>query len=109
MLKKYKTVLIILVIVVIGFVAYNIFVVGNNNDDAALVSVSAANADTSGGELLILLNTLRAIDLDTSIFQNSEFRGLIDFSIDINPEPVGRSNPFAPIGIGNIVTPVDGQ
>ena len=106
--KKHKKLFIILIVVIIGFIVYSFFFTGSSDDDAPLVSESAAASDASGGELLVLLNTLKGIDLDTGIFEDTTFRSLIDFSVEINPEPVGRDNPFAPIGVGNVVVPTDG-
>lgn len=56
-------------------------------------SESALAADS---EILSLLEDLREIDFNERFLTSSEFRSLQDFSIDIQPQPLGRDNPFAP-------------
>ena len=49
-------------------------------------------------ELLAELLQLREIQLDDSLFRSQTFQSLKDFSRPIVAQPVGRENPFAPIG-----------
>lgn len=56
--------------------------------------------DIADRELVESLLTLRAITLSGSIFTDPAFRSLKDFGTPIVAEPVGRPNPFAPIGQG---------
>lgn len=53
---------------------------------------------SKGSEILALLADLENIRLDEGIFSNPMFQELQDFSRELNPEPKGRSNPFAPLG-----------
>ncbi len=41
------------------------------------------------------LNELKAISLDGAIFSNPRFNALVDFSEPVNPQPVGKPNPFS--------------
>lgn len=50
-----------------------------------------------GQDLVETLLALRAVNLDGTIFTESAFMGLQDYSTPIVPEPVGRTNPFAPL------------
>lgn len=45
-------------------------------------------------EILTQLNRLRAIDMDTSVFNSPAFLSLQDFAISISEQPIGRENPF---------------
>lgn len=58
---------------------------------------------TTNGEVdsdvVATLLTLRAVSLTGSIFEDPAFQQLQDFGSEIMLEPVGRPNPFAPIGI----------
>ena len=47
--------------------------------------------------IVATLLTLRAVKLDGAIFSGTEFGRLKDFSTEIVSEPVGRTNPFAPL------------
>lgn len=49
-------------------------------------------------ELLVTLSNLRTIKLDETVFEDPVFMSLSDFGVTIPPEPVGRRNPFAPVG-----------
>lgn len=61
--------------------------------------VSAQNEDESdaASEALQIVNTIEAINLDTSVVTNDVFTSLEDFSREIEAESVGRPNPFAPL------------
>lgn len=100
-LKKYKTTLLIIAIVIIAFIAYG-FLFGGEKDDNLLTSDSALeNPDSAGAvvesDMLTLLLDIRSIKLDKSIFSDEAFKSLEDFGQDIVPEPIGRENPFAPV------------
>lgn len=68
----------------------------------------AAVGQSQASEFVVLLDNLRSVDLKSPIFSNPAFSGdLQDFTTPLPDRQKGRSNPFAPIGTGNItVTPV---
>lgn len=72
------------------------------SSDTSLLDTTTDTAatDPASQEVLETLLALRAISLDGTIFQNPAFQSLQDFSTEIVPEPVGRQNPFAPLGVG---------
>ncbi len=49
-------------------------------------------------ELLATLLELHSITLDTSVWVDPSFQSLRDFGVALAPAPVGRDNPFAPLG-----------
>jgi hypothetical protein len=51
-----------------------------------------------GNDLLFTLLKLGSLELDESIFKDSLFKKLVDFSVKLKAQPVGRLNPFSPIG-----------
>lgn len=68
-----------------------------------LTTTSAPDASTGaigGGdqEIIGTLLSLRAVTLSGSIFEEPAFLTLQDFGTTIVLEPVGRENPFAPLG-----------
>ncbi len=94
--SKYKTIILVGVLVVIGFFAYSYFFTGT--PQAALTaSTPSANAAVDQ-DLIALLSTLNSIKLDGTIFSDPSFQSLQDFSQALVPEPVGRQNPFASLG-----------
>jgi hypothetical protein len=96
--KLVKKIIIIGVVVILGLFAYRFFFV--RVDEEAL---NAIGGETSavGREVLALLSELRAIELTGGIFEREDFRSLEDFGVAIQPDTIGRRNPFAPIGVSN--------
>jgi hypothetical protein len=103
--KKYKKIIYVLVAVILLFALYNFFFAGDD-DGALLVSeVSGSGNVDVGREILASLLEIRAFKLDESIFENKGFKLLLDFSQEIESQPVGRPNPFSPIGIDVEIIP----
>lgn len=95
-LKKYKNIIIIAIVIVIVAFAYNLFV--DKTDESLLTSeVRGVENPVLETDLLSILIDLRLIKLDDSIFSSQAFQSLRDFGQDIVPEPIGRENPFAPV------------
>lgn len=100
-LKKYKTLLIIVVLVFIAFIGYSMFFNKTNNSSV----LTSQNTSIKGGgdnELLVLLINLKSITLDDSLFNDPAFKKLVDFGQELIPEPTGRQNPFSPVGSDGI-------
>lgn len=47
-------------------------------------------------EILELLRDLKRLSFDEALFRDPRFRSLVDFSVELAPEPKGRRNPFLP-------------
>lgn len=96
--SRYRNIFIIVVLVIAAFLVYSFFFTGKSD---SVLSQSAGNASASvDNELIALLLELKALKLDDSIFSIPTFQSLQDFSQALVPEPVGRQNPFAPLGSG---------
>lgn len=96
--KLVKKIIIIGVIVIVGLFAYRFFFV--RVDEEALRELESGASDV-GREVLSLLSELQAIELTGGIFEREDFRSLQDFGVAIQPDQIGRRNPFAPLGISN--------
>ena len=97
-----KLVIVILILVVLAG-AWYVTSSSSSSGDTAISSQNAAGGDTS---VLQSLLTLRAIKLQGGILSNPAFATLRDFSVQLVSEPVGRTNPFAPLdGTSAIVAP----
>ena len=99
MSKLTKRIIIGAVVVIVGLIAWRFFVV--SPPEEALEGISTSR-QTVGRELLVLLSTLRSLTLEDQVLNDPEFMSLRDSSVPIEPNPLGRRNPFAPIGIGNV-------
>lgn len=101
-LKKHMVIVFVLVAVVVGGVWYGMS--GGGVETGALLTTDTVNdsgsptEDAVDRDLVETLLTLRAITLSGTIFNDPAFLSLRDFGTMIVPEPVGRANPFAPIG-----------
>ena len=71
---------------------------------SSLLSSSPAPSDESQ-QLLTTLGDLHSVTLDNGIFKNQLFMSLTDFGTVIPTQPVGRHNPFAPVGSAPAPTP----
>ena len=93
---QYKNVFVIVALVLIAFIGYSFFV--NGNKEEVLTNVNVEGNTRVDNELIALLLELKSIRLDESVFADTTFQSLQDFSQTLVLEPVGRVNPFAPLG-----------
>lgn len=99
MSPRIKNSALIVILIALIFIAYSLFLRGEDNDEL-LVSQGAAHTEGSTGavsEFLLLLQTLNRLRLDTSIFNDIAYRSLRDESVELVGQPRGRTNPFAPL------------
>lgn len=95
-LNRYKIPLLVVALVVIGFIAYTYLFGGASPRDLLVSESSDLAASGAEQELLTLLLELRSLELPGHVFDDPSYRTLEDFSQELTPLPVGRSNPFAP-------------
>jgi hypothetical protein len=69
--------------------------------EAALFSKTEISGESIAlrDEFLELLAALKTVQLDTSFFSDPRYLSLVDWSVTIKPQPVGRRNPFLPVGV----------
>lgn len=51
-----------------------------------------------------ILQKMAQVNLDDSIFSNITFQNLKDNTVSFSPQPAGRNNPFAPVGVDAFIT-----
>ncbi len=105
-----KLLINILIVLLVGagaFVAYSYFM-GGDEEVTSGVQVVGGNSATiasagEASEFVILLDSLKTVDLKSTIFSNQAFAvDLQDFTTPLPARPRGRSNPFAALGSGNL-------
>jgi hypothetical protein len=78
------------------------FVIGSNSfaqeGTLAVEPLLPSDVSNDGAKILAILDEMKSITLDASIFANPMFLNLSDFTVELTPEPISRPNPFAPIG-----------
>jgi hypothetical protein len=103
MTPKLKKIILIILIAIILFVVYAVFIKKDptNTADGNLITrggVLSEDARALGNQISQALLRLEQIKLDRNIFTNNIYITLVDRSEPIIDEPIGRPNPFAPIG-----------
>lgn len=104
-----KLLINILIILLVGagaFAAYSYFMGGEEETASGVQVVGGGSATIASSgeasEFVILLDSLKSVDLKSKIFDNQAFAvELQDFTTPLPVRPQGRSNPFAPLGGGN--------
>ncbi len=110
----------IIIFIAIGLFLFSIyfFFIRKPADTAPLVSTTAPEGSlfpdgtvaepAIAQDFLNLLLNVQTIKLDDSIFSDIAFTSLRDSSITLIPDGTeGRPNPFAPIGIDIMATPIE--
>lgn len=95
MSSRVQNLLMLLGIVLIAGLGYYLY---TQNSATTLQNASVASRTQIAVEsnlFLRRLNELKSISLDGAIFSNPRFNALVDFTEPINPQPVGKSNPFS--------------
>ncbi|HUO50141.1 MAG TPA: hypothetical protein VMU25_01035 [Candidatus Paceibacterota bacterium] len=73
------------------------------------LSTGNPEADAANQNLVSTLLTLQAVQLDGTIFSDQAFLSLKDFTTQVINEPIGRTNPFAPLSRAAIVATSTGK
>jgi hypothetical protein len=100
-IKRYKGIIMAVAVITIAVLAYTVFFRNSseNNLDIALGDIITPEVEINN-DLIGLLLELRVLTLDQSLFDDERFKSLSDFSVTLQPQPIGRRNPFLPLGIG---------
>lgn len=90
-----------LAILIAALIVYQlVFVSGDEGEELGLDAVSGETGEGEADEFLDILLSLQQINLSAAVLTNPIFASLVDFSTELQPQTPGRSNPFAPIGVG---------
>ena len=91
-----KTWIWVTVIIIAAAIGYFYFYGSSTPPTTGLVQSGAAGS-AIGSDVLTLLNQIQSLNIDTSIFSDSGYNTLRDYSVAIPSVNVGRPDPFAPI------------
>jgi len=105
--SKYKKIILTILITIVLFFAYSFFFGESSQNDELITSTASTGTsrtanDVVGAEIIQALNHIEALKLDRTIFEDPIYRSLIDRSQEIEPEPVGKNNPFDPINTSGV-------
>ncbi len=94
--NKLKLILVIAAVALAMFLVYAFFLKSAPAREGLVTT--AAPVDRNTASTLRLLDQMKSLGLDRSIFSNPLYQRLQDFGVEILPQPYGRPNPFASIG-----------
>lgn len=97
-MEKYKKTIIVGIIIAAGLIAYSFLRPDPTVESMLQVTERQNSAQVLGDEITTAINQIQSLKLDNVIFSDPIFLKLIDHSRPIVAEPIGRTNPFAPIG-----------
>ncbi len=106
MTGKIKSIVFIVIIFIILLIGYLYFFKPTSEDSAPLISSSTSDESGVGMKIISLLSEMKKIVIDQKIFSGASFLSLRDFGVEIRPELVGRTDPFAPLGFDTRQTSV---
>lgn len=85
----------LIVLSLLGLAAFAYYLLVMQGDTALNTSVNET-ASIESQIFLEQLNQLKSVSLQTEIFSDQQFRSLVNQSATVQPQPVGRTNPFIP-------------
>ena len=97
--QRYKNYILGVALIVLLFGAYAVLFGGEKGGVLTVLEPEGPGTAVER-ELLSTLLELRSLQLNEAIFSDPAFRSLRDFGQPLTPQPIGRNNPFAPLGVG---------
>lgn len=98
-LKENKKAIIFLVLILLVFWLYK----RSGTEIEPLISVldgEGASQQIIGKELIDELQRLKDLNrINVDFFDNPDFQSLEDISVEVSPQPLGRTNPFIPYNL----------
>lgn len=111
MIGKYKNIIIVLVIVILGVVAYTLLRPDPTATSLLDTTQGQSSAQVLGDDITSAISQINSLKLDKSVLEDPVVKNLINHNVKINPIDSGRKNPFAPIGdessLGNATSTVN--
>lgn len=80
----------------VGGLGYYLFVLQDSSEISSTgTDISAVRV--ANEEFVRELNQIKTVQLSDSIFADARFRSLVDYTLPVPPQSLGRTNPFAPV------------
>jgi len=94
-----KTIIISIVIVLLAMGTY-FYMKGSPEDTTSSLGIMGdidSPAMTVGSDVLALLNQLNSINIDGKFFESTVYKSLVDHTVIVPEQRVGKPNPFLKI------------
>jgi hypothetical protein len=94
--SKLITIGAVIIVILAGYLGWQWY--GASSDVGSVLTSSGDSASSEQAqELINFITELKTIRIETGIFTNPAFLSLVDSTVVIAPQPIGRKNPFAPL------------
>ncbi len=95
-----KSIIIFIAVIVVAGLLFFYFLGNKTPDSNSSIDTEGGSSETqiAGARVLTLLNQVSSLKIDKSLFDSASYRSLVDYTVNIPEQNVGRPNPFAPIG-----------
>lgn len=95
-MSRTTQIIAVLFVLIAGFTLWNMF--ASDTEVATLSSEIVSDTSVGDARVLDTLNNMKNLRLDGRLFETPAFQALVNTERQIVPEPVGRQNPFSPVG-----------
>ena len=106
--KTSKLTYLVLVLGVLVAALVYFYISGNKTPESLTLQALDNANQVAGVKVLNLLNEINSLKIDGAVFNDSSYRTLRDYTVEIPELPVGRSNPFSPVP-GMVTSPGAGR
>ncbi len=93
-----KPIIIIVIVLVLAAAAYFYFSGSPTDTAATLDAEQTPEGALVGAEVLTLLNEISALSIDSTLFDSQAYKSLVDHTVVVPEQNIGRFNPFVPVG-----------
>lgn len=93
-----KSILVTIAFALLLILAY-LYFSGAPVDDASSLDAAAlptSESSIAAAKVLALLNQISSLRIDTAIFSTAVYKSLVDHTVPVLEQNIGRENPFAP-------------
>jgi len=95
---NFKTIIIVIILVVAGFFGWRYFYPAEAPTNSALAVEKSTTATVpQSNKILIMLQKMKNVNLDLAILNDQAFLSLVDNTANIEAVDLGRLDPFAPL------------
>ena len=95
--KKTLIGIVIILIIAAGIYFYTSSSSPSSSSGGLLQAEASPEASAAAARVLTLLNQIRSLRIDRTLFSDPAYQTLRDYSVPIPAVGVGRPNPFAPL------------
>ena len=88
----------VIIAIVVG-IAVTVYFYWNGSQPPATTTLDQISSSDQivGAKVFKLLSEINSLKIDSAFFSDPSYLTLRDYSVEIPPLPIGRSNPFAPL------------